>query len=199
MQKSTTIFLLLLIGFFGLAYSQDSLLLELNTNRLRLHKSSMLVLGGWAAGNIVVSGIMRSRTQGIRRYFHEMNVFWNLVNLGMAAGGWYGAYTTDPTTLSLLESFQHQDNLERILLFNLALNFTYLTAGGYLIERSKNANNQPERLKGYGQSLLLQGGFLLLFDTTQYLLHHSRSAPKLEQLLSQIAVGQEGIGLLWQF
>lgn len=190
---------LLLVGSLGLAQAQDSLLLELNTNRLQLNKINMYVLGGWAVGNIALGGVMRSQTEGTRKYFHEMNMFWNLVNLGLAGGGLYAAYTTDPASLGMWESFQQQDRLERILLFNLALNFTYMTAGGYLIERSKTATNKPERLKGYGQSLILQGGFLLLFDATQYLLHHSQSSPKLESLLSHIQFGPGGVGMILQF
>ncbi|MEM7370400.1 MAG: hypothetical protein AAF587_17455 [Bacteroidota bacterium] len=187
MNKHTIVFLFLLFfGAFQVIQAQDSLLLELNTNRLQLNKINMYVLGGWAVGNIALGGVMRSQTTGTNKYFHEMNMFWNLVNLGLAGGGLYAAYTTDPAALDMWESIQQQDKLERILLFNLALNFTYLTAGGYLIERSKNANNKPERLKGYGQSLILQGGFLLLFDATQYLMHHAQARPKLESLLSHI-------------
>lgn len=197
--RQLAILLVLILLPLGMLWAQDQTLLELNTNRLQLNKTHMYVLGGWAVGNLVVSGFLRGRTTGSIRYFHEMNVFWNVVNLGLAAGGLYGSHTTDPAMLGLWESFQEQQKLEKILLFNLALNFTYMTAGGYLIERSKNVSNRPERLKGYGQSLLLQGGFLLLFDTTQYLLHHNQAQPKLQQLLSHLQVAPQGIGLHWVF
>ncbi|MEM6344480.1 MAG: hypothetical protein AAF927_11395 [Bacteroidota bacterium] len=198
-SRRFSLLMVLLLVPICILWAQDQTLLELNTNRLQLNKTNMYVLGAWAVGNIAVSGVLRSRTTGSTRYFHEMNVFWNVVNLGLAAGGLYGTYTTDPAMLSLWESYQAQQKLEKILLFNLALNFSYMTAGGFLIERAKNTSNRPERLKGYGQSLLLQGGFLLLFDTAQYLLHHNQAQPKLEHLLSHVQVGPQGIGLHWVF
>ena len=197
MRRSFLFIMLVLAGHSLLG--QDSLLLDLNETRLQLNRINMWVLGGWAVGNLAVSGVLRSQSEGTIRYFHEMNVFWNVVNLGLAAGGLYGAYTGDPG-LGLWESFQEQQKLEKILLFNMALNFTYLTAGGYLIERSRRPNlNNPARLKGYGQSLLLQGGFLLVFDITQYLLHHNQATPKLQQLLESVEMGPGGIGLIWHF
>ncbi|MEL6592214.1 MAG: hypothetical protein AAFP02_07605 [Bacteroidota bacterium] len=198
-HRHLSLLLILLFLPLGFLLAQDQTLIELNTNRLQLNKTNMYVLGGWAVGNLAVSGSLLRRTSGSTRYFHEMNVFWNVVNLGLAAGGLYGSYTTDPAALSLWESYQEQQKLEKILLFNLALNFTYMTAGGYLMERSKTAINRPERLKGYGQSLLLQGGFLLLFDTAQYLLHHYQAQPKLEQLIGHLQVGPQSIGLQWTF
>ncbi len=177
----------------------DQELLQLNESRMQLNKANMWVLGGWAVGNMAVSGFLRSQTTGNTRYFHEMNVFWNVVNLGLAAGALYGSYTADPASYGLWETFNEQQNLEKILLFNLALNFTYMTAGGYMIERAKNATNRPERLKGYGQSLILQGGFLLLFDTTQYLLHHNNANDDLQRLLEGLSVSGNGIGLIWTF
>ncbi|RMG76001.1 MAG: hypothetical protein D6722_00080 [Bacteroidetes bacterium] len=192
---------LALFLFIGLpmAFAQDLSLEAINSQRLQLNKANMYVLGGWAVGNMAVSGYLRGRTTGNTRYFHEMNVFWNVVNLGLAAGGLYGSYTTDPASLDLYATFSEQQKLEKILLFNMALNFTYLTAGGYLIERSKTATNRPERLKGYGQSLLLQGGFLLVFDVTQFLLHHYRAAPHLEQWLRHVAVTGQGVGVVVPF
>ncbi|MDX1909801.1 MAG: hypothetical protein SF053_22380 [Bacteroidia bacterium] len=178
---------------------QDSLRLQINTDRIRINQRNMYVLGGWAVGNIAVSGVLRSRTQGSTRYFHEMNVFWNIINLGLSAGGLYGASQEDPASLSAWETIHEQEKLEKILLFNMALNFTYMTAGAYLTERSRTAVNRPERLRGYGQSLIMQGGFLLLFDMTQYLVHHQTNYPRLEQLVSHLHVYGNGIGMNWQF
>ena len=181
------------------AWAQDSLLLDLNIQRLATNQVNMYVLGGWALGNLAVSGAMRGRTEGNTRYFHEMNIFWNVVNLGLAAGGIYGSYTADPGSFGLWETYHEQQKLEKILLFNLALNFTYMTAGGYLMERSKTAINRPERLKGYGQSLLLQGGFLLVFDTVQYLVHHSQARPELQQLFEHVQVTGTGLSVGFTF
>ncbi|MEO1449678.1 MAG: hypothetical protein AAFV07_09110 [Bacteroidota bacterium] len=194
------LFCLILLGPLSLvAQDWTETLQEVNAERIRLNKINMWVLGGWAVGNIAVGGIMRSQTTGSVRYFHEMNAIWNVVNLGLAAGGLYGAYTGQ-TDLSLWQTYQEQQQIEKILLFNMALNFSYLTAGVYLQERSRRTDiDRPERLKGYGQALLLQGGFLLLFDITQFWLHHHHATPKLQQMLEHVQMGPGGIGLTWGF
>lgn len=199
-MKRSLLFLFAFVAILlPLSAQIDADLLALNESRLQLNETNMWVLGGWAVANMGVSSVLRSQTTGSTRYFHEMNVIWNVVNLGLAAGGLYGSYGADPAAFGLWETFAEQQKIEKILLFNLALNFTYITAGGYLIERSKNTLDRPERLKGYGQSLLLQGGFLLLFDTTQFLMHHNNAHADLKRLMDGLAVTGEGIGLTWWF
>ena len=159
----------------------------------------MYILGGWAVANIAGGAILRSQTAGTTRYFHEMNVFWNVVNLGLAGAGLYGSFRTDPASLTAWQSFQEQQSIEKILLFNAALDLAYMAGGAYMIERSRRVENKPERIKGYGQSLILQGGFLLLFDATLYLIHQRSASPLLQDLLSQVQVSGNGIGWVLNF
>ncbi|MEM6265374.1 MAG: hypothetical protein AAGI38_22925 [Bacteroidota bacterium] len=187
---------LLILGFsYDLLFGQDSLLLELNQQRTGLNKKAMWVLGSWAVGNIVVGGIASRNTSGTTRYFHEGNALWNTVNLGLAGFGLWQAYTTDPTSLSAFESFKEQQSIEKILLFNAALDLGYMTGGAYLIERSKNTSDRPERLKGWGRALILQGGFLLLFDATVYYLHHKQGMNKLQPVFENLSLNIDGNGL----
>lgn len=178
-------------------FAQSETLLSINENRLRLNKTNMYILGGWALGNMVTGVALRSRTEGPTRYFHEMNAGWNLINLGLAAGGLYGSYTADPAVWDLAGTLAEQDKLERIILFNCALNFTYMTAGAWMIERSKTTLSRPERLKGYGRSLVLQGGFLLLFDSWQYLAHHRMANPRIEEILKHVTFTGNGLSIGW--
>lgn len=189
------------LGLFFLSnglLAQTELLDEVNQRRIQLNKVNMSVLGVWAIGNMAISGIRRGQTEGTTRYFHEMNVFWNVVNLGLAVGGMYGAWTENPGDYSLHDTYSQQQQIEKILLFNLALNGTYITAGAWMRERSKSFTNDPlrqDRFEGYGRSLLLQGSFLLAFDLTQYLLHNTHASPKLKKVMEGISVGGNGIGL----
>lgn len=193
------IMLLSLLAWLPAQAQQTEKLLRLNEERLRLNTTNMIVLGGWALGNIGISSVLRARNTGSVRYFHEMNVVWNFVNLGLAAGGLYGSLSTDPASFDLWQTYAEQQKIEKVLLFNLALNFTYLTAGGYLMERSKTATLRPERLRGYGQSLLLQGGFLLLFDTAQFLLHRRHAYPALQEIIQGLSVSGQGLGFSFNF
>jgi len=54
-------------------------------------------------------------------------------------------------------------------------------------------------LLGYGNSLILQGGFLLLFDLGHYTVLHQQNNPQLEQLLQAVHVTPQGVGLIFQF
>ena len=198
-QSHLALFLLLSLAAFDLSFAQDSTLLTLNSQRIQINKTGMMILGGWAVANIAGGTILRANTSGTTRYFHEMNVFWNVVNLGLAGAGLYGAYRSDPAALTAWESFQEQQSIEKILLFNAALDVGYMLGGAYMMERSRRVRNKPERLKGYGQSLILQGGFLLVFDSVLYLVHHRSASPHLQELLSHVAFTGDSFSLIWQF
>lgn len=194
LMRSTLLLPFLLIPFCKL-YAQADLLESANSKRLHINSSAMWVLGSWAVGNIASGAILRNNTSGSRRYFHEMNMIWNVVNLGLAGAGLYGSYTTDPSTLGLWETLQEQQKIEKILLFNAALDLGYMATGAYLIERAKNTTKKPERLKGYGQALILQGAFLLLFDSGVYTIQHTQTQPLLKELIGGIAVSPNSIGI----
>jgi hypothetical protein len=160
MKLKVYLSLLLSLGlYFGLnAQNQIRLLDEL---RVQNQKSGMLVLGSWATINILSSLSLNTRSSGSNRYFHQMNGYWNAVNLMIAAGGFWSARLVDPSFLDVLSE---QDKMENILLFNAALDIGYMIGGAYLIERSKRGFSNSQRLKGYGQSIIMQGGFLFVFD-----------------------------------
>jgi hypothetical protein len=178
---------------------------SLNIARIQINKTAMFTLGAWSLGNMAVNGTLLAlqantpsadRTQSY--YFQQMNVFWNVVNLGLAAGGLYGAFTENPHGVSLFETINQQSTIERILLLNAGLDVAYITAGAWMLERSKNASDNTALWQGYGQSLILQGAFLLLFDAVVYAIHHSTSEPLLREILRSTSMGihqGQGLGL----
>lgn len=140
----------------------------------QINKTGMLVLGSWAVGNIAVGTIGRSTSKGNTKYFHEMNAAWNLINLGIAGFGFFNLLEPD-INLNLAEALSQQKSMEGILLFNAGLDLGYIAIGAYLKERSKNSEKNKDRLLGYGNSLILQGAFLLLFDISLYYFHYDLS------------------------
>ena len=88
--------------------------------------------------------------------------------------------------------------MEKILLFNAGLDIGYIGAGFYLAERSKSTVNKPNRLKGFGQSLILQGSFLLVFDSLFYIALKQTDSQWLE-LAQNVAVGPNGISMSYRF
>ncbi len=190
----TTTFLMLAT----LAWAQLDNLTEYNRDRLEKQRVSMMVLGGWAIGNIAVGAAVFPQNSGEKRYFHLMNAGWNLVNLGLATAGYLSAVKADPAGFDLYQSVQEQHRLQKILLFNAGLDVGYVLGGLYLRERAKNAENNPERLRGFGKSIILQGAFLFAFDLTAHFIQASNN-PKLEPFLSGLMVSPQGASLVLQF
>lgn len=155
----------------------------------QINRAGMLTLGSWAIGNIAIGAVGRANTKGEAKYFHEMNAAWNLINLGIASFGYYNSFSPD-VSLNLAETIKQQKFMESILLFNAGLDVGYMAIGFYLKERSKNVSNNPARLRGYGNSLILQGAFLLVFDLALYYFHSNLSSSLLKDIESiQIGFG----------
>ena len=136
----------------------------------RVRRVGMGVLGTWSVANMGAGCAGWALAENERmRGFHQMNCMWNGVNAGIAAAGLVDALRPiDP-----LEARAKGRGLERALLFNAGLDVGYVMAGMWLRERGKRL--EDPRLVGWGDALLVQGGFLFTFDVS-LLLVHSRSA-----------------------
>ena len=191
MFKFTTILASIIIGGIGIikAQSSNTSLEIINENRLQLNKNGMKVLGGWASGNMIVGGLGMTRSEGSVRYFHQMNLAWNSVNLAIAGLGYFGL-RRDPSAFNLKETVHEFNRFENILLFNAGLDVGYIATGAYLWERGIRKENS--RLKGYGQSLILQGGFLFAFDIIMYLASKQQSNNLLE-VLDDVQLNPTGV------
>jgi len=189
--------LLIMLFFFSAVFSQTSELTNFNSYRNGVNQSAMLALGGWAIGNITIGSVLYFKTSGSNKYFHQMNIAWNLVNLGIAGIGYYSSINPD-TTITLMKSLKEQSNIEKILLFNAGLDIAYVMTGFYMKERSKNSENNSDRFKGYGNSLILQGTFLFVFDLTLYYFQVKNNLP-LEPLLSLVYFTPGQIGFRFSF
>jgi hypothetical protein len=187
------------VNFLVIAYAQtDSRLTDFNAERLQKQKVSMMILGGWAVGNIALGATLASQRDGEDRYFHAMNAGWNLVNLGLATAGYLSAVKADPSALSLYESINEQHSIQKIFLFNAGLDVGYMLGGAYLMERAKNTENKPERLRGFGKSIVLQGAFLFAFDLGAYYWQASGNSD-LQPLLEGLSFSGNGVQLRLQF
>lgn len=186
------------VNFLFLSYLSAQDLLAFNQERLDKQRVSMLVLGGWAVGNIAVGATLGSQRSGEDKYFHYMNAGWNLVNLGLATAGYFTAVNSDPAALDLYASINEQHRMQKIFLFNAGLDVGYMAGGLYLMERAKNTENKPERLRGFGKSIILQGGFLFAFDLVAYWMI-SRGNSELQPLLEGLTFNGQSIGYSLQF
>jgi hypothetical protein len=82
---------------------------------------------------------------------------------------------------------------------NAGLDVAYVMTGFFLIEKGKNSANNADRLKGFGYSLILQGGFLFAFDLIMYFTHSHNADLMLYPVIDGIYSDNLGIGLTLNF
>ena len=155
------------------AQPDAALLDDVHARSVRTDTVGMSVLGAWSVANIAggITGSLLAEDPTWRG-FHQANAGWNAVNLAIAGAGLLGAKRkaeNDPTWPGLAVELANQRS---VLLFNLGLDVAYVTAGAALWQ-----GDDPTR-QGYGQALVLQGGFLGAFDLTMTLLN-ARNAGRL--------------------
>jgi hypothetical protein len=167
-----------------------------HVQRMDINRTAMLVLGSWAVGNIITGTYGNFKAQGEAKYFHQFNAMWNVVNLGIATFGYLGAANYDLNTLSNTEILNEYYSLQSFLLLNAGLDVAYMSIGLYLRERAKNASSY-DRLRGYGNSMLLQGGFLLVFDIALYFIHQNNANIQLYPILQNTIDGAIGAGITY--
>lgn len=195
MQK---LFLTLILTFFLFSFdtfAQNSSISESYKKDVKIRKTGMAILGTWAVGNMITGAIGRNQVTGQNAYFHEMNLIWNVVNLGIAGAGYYFTATGEmPENASVL--LNDQVSFQKTLLFNAGLDLAYIAGGFYLMERAKNTTNKPERLRGYGKSVILQGSFLFVFDVILHTIH-SKQSSQISDFLSHVQIGPNQVGVVF--
>lgn len=131
----------------------------------------LAVLAAWVLLNLLVSGhfLARADRRQPAYYFHGMNVGWALVNAGLACWGIYHLEPMAPAGLQLAEVVQAQLFNENLFLLNAGLDVGYIATGYYLRARAGLPHElRPARQIGFGRSLAVQGGFLLVFDALMW-------------------------------
>lgn len=181
------------------AFSQKEVLLKFEKERAGYTKKSMMVLGGWSAANIIVSAFATKTHNSEMRYFHQMNVQFNAINLVFAGLGYWGADKQNVSNPTLLSVLKHQSTTEKTYVFNTALDLAYIAGGLYMTERSKSRTN-PDKLKGYGNAIMVQGGFLFLYDAANYLIHH-KHGKQLNGLVQKLELtgGPGSVSMVYTF
>ena len=157
----------------------------------------MSSLTGWAAGNMVAGGIMMSNTTGQERYFHQMNLCWNVVNLGIGVPGLIGTFKKKQ--LGFEGTYKYQKRIENIYMLNAGLDVAYVATGWGLNNFGKTKEGQlGDRLKGYGNSLVLQGAYLFLHDIVVWSLYKTNNK-RLDRVWEKVTIQPTGLGMVIHF
>lgn len=192
------VFTKIISGFAGLlashiGSSQSIDLQSYSNESTKLQRKAMYTLAGWAGANIITGTYLTSHASGSAAYFHRMNAYWNIVNGTLATVALVRLHKKKPDQ-SFADLYKQQQNMERIFLLNAGLDVAYVAAGIYLNEKSKNDKANTNKWKGFGNSVVLQGGFLLVFDGVMYTLMHSKGK-RLERVLEKIQLSSNGSGI----
>lgn len=200
MKKASLIFVFCLA--LGAAIAQKRFTDSIAIARNGLTQKSMLVLGSWAVANITSGLIIAGSTKGEARYFWLMNSYWNFFNLGLAGLGYLRTLKPIREGQGFAANELAQQSIEKLYVLNLGLDLVYITGGFYLREHGLTQTKQTDQdtFRGYGSSLILQGGFLLIMDCVMYSLHHKNSRlmnNKLQQL--ELGAGPGGLAIRYSF
>lgn len=139
----------------------------------RLNMAGMCVLGGWAVANMAIGTYGWINFTGEHKYFSQMNFFWNTVNLAIAGFSLHGTGQMDCYSISVADALTRQMKTEKVLLVNAGLDAAYIGSGFLLRYFSGKSEKRRDLLKGYGNSLIMQGAFLMVFDLAFYKVLHS--------------------------
>lgn len=141
---------------------------------MSINNTGMYVLGSWAIANIAAGAYGWSNNSGQSKYFHQMNLFWNTINLSIAGFALYNNFSADISSMTAAEMMNQHSKIERLYLINAGLDVLYVGTGFLLKHFAKNNSKRYDLLKGYGHSVILQGIFLFVFDLVMYGIQHSR-------------------------
>ena len=157
------------VFIFGLScFSQDTTIIH--KRFFKTQQIAMGSLGAWSVGNLIVSPLLSNNifktgsSLNSEDYFHQMNFNWNIVNGAIAGLGYWSVCRRKKKFWNFSSLEKDKKKLTTSLAVNMGLDVVYIVSGILLNRAGHNSPLNSELKIGYGNSLMLQGGFLLVFD-----------------------------------
>lgn len=197
-MKKAFAFIFSIVAFSSI-YGQEISTDQFNAERVKISRGGLYGLAGFSALNFAVSGAGWATTEGATREFHRANVTWNFVNIAIAIPGLISSYRKSVNGFSAMKTFDEQRKAEATYLINGIFDASYMGIGLYLRERSRITEKDANRMKGWGNALLLQGGFLLLTDIVMYSMHARHGNKKLKKIDFTAGFYGTGFGAVLKF
>ncbi len=165
-HKSLSALLLISIFSFQLIGQTDSTITR--KKFYYVQQQSLSMLSGWSVLNLCLSPVLSNNfknPESREDHFHLGNFNWNLMNLGISGFSHYSVYRKSQKNWSISEMTEQKRKVERAIVINIGLDLLYVL-GGFALKyaASKNQNLDPATYHGNGNSLILQGGYLLFYD-----------------------------------
>lgn len=129
---------------------------------LAYERGIMRILLGWGVGSMFYGLFRLGAEDAETRGAAQQHIAWGAIDALLAVNGWRGnqqkQQDLDNDSLLPYRLERHANFLEKVLWFNFGLDFLYLLWGN-----TWRQDERPRR-KGWGKAIMIQGGFLLLFD-----------------------------------
>jgi len=159
----------------------------------------MEVLCSWGIANIADGGIgYFTAKQDEWKYFHEMNALWGVVNTSISAFSLRNGRREMAEKLNAQQSYAQYKASKKIYLINSGLDLVYIAAGLGLTKYAATTKNNTALFNGFGKSVVLQGTFLLIFDSFMYT-SHARYDSRWVRIMDEITLGSSTIGIRHNF
>ena len=165
---------LLLFVYSGNVFAQSLAFEEYNKRNKKTQHSMPIILGSWAIANFAGSAaLMNNPDAPVNKYFYHMNIYWNVVNAAIAGISLVQFPKRDFNFSDTVSILKNQKKLEKVMLVNMCLDVAYIGSGLLMSGFADQYKKNPDLMEGFGKSIIFQGGFLLLFDTTYYFLYRN--------------------------
>jgi hypothetical protein len=202
-MRATVLILIFITLYLTPSLAQNSLD-DINTIRSKHTLNGMITFSSWTGANLIAGTIGVATTRGEVQHFFEMNLYFNAINVAIAVPGLIAAVKGKTKGLSFEQTVKEVQKVKTVYIVNGVLDLTYITAGFLLREIGRNNSNNialSNRLLGYGNSFIVQGGFLLLFDFIEFGVH-SVNGKRLDEHWKKISFqpyGAFGLGMSLQY
>jgi hypothetical protein len=188
-----SIFFLLCVLFQAAAFAQsDTLIKNFDTKRYQLNKKGMIVLSSWGGAKLAGSAVGYALTNSYEeKQFYLMNGAWGLINLGIALPG---AIAAQKNSGSIHEMQKTQTKMEKIFLANAMLDVAYVAGGVALKQYGYNQTEvkRQQQFNGFGNSVIIQGAGLLIFDSFMTILNNRNRKRNLDPILKKASISFTG-------
>jgi|GEM_PF-3538960 len=141
----------------------QSLLTSTHQQYIDSQYTAIIILASWGILNAIVGGILAWRTRGHGRapYFWQVCIAWGVVNAIIAIPQIFALpHTGSPATLA--QGLQDGFSQSRFLAGFWISDFATILVG--VLWLSRKVTITDDRWQGFGAGLVLQGGFLAIFD-----------------------------------
>ena len=150
------VFAFAVLAFPSLAYGDD----HLRERTASDEQGLMTVLAGWSLGSVAAGIPMAASSSDRVRYAGIQAIGWGAVDGTLAIIGLFGAARARTREQTDAAWWKERAALRRLFWINAALDVAYVVTGASLL-----AFGRTDAVRGTGAGVLVEGGFLLGFDS----------------------------------